>query len=183
MATTTQTQTLTNGNSNGVDETKKLISDLEGTHTLPLWAQMAKYNPPAPNPTAVPHLWRYDEIKPHLTRAGELITEKQAERRVLMLINPNRGKFLSSITCNYFAFTKTCHRNTILIFSSRTIHNRHPLRWSPTRHAQRDRSRPPAHGIRHALHHRRTRRLHRRTRQTHYDETRRRHSNADLELA
>lgn len=93
MATTTaQKQTQTNGVSNGVDATKKLISDLEGTHTLPLWAQMAKYNPPAPNPTAIPHIWRYDEIKPHLTRAGELITEKQAERRVLMLINPKRGK-------------------------------------------------------------------------------------------
>lgn len=77
--------------SNGIDPTRQLISDLEGTHTLPLWAQMAKYNPPAPNPTAIPHIWRYDEIKPHLLRAGDLITEKQAERRVLMLINPKRG--------------------------------------------------------------------------------------------
>ena len=96
MVAMTQTQPQINGHtkghSNGVDETQKLISDLEGTHTLPLWAQMAKYNPPAPNPTAIPHIWRYDEIKPHLTRAGELITEKQAERRVLMLINPKRGK-------------------------------------------------------------------------------------------
>jgi gentisate 1,2-dioxygenase len=87
MATTTQTQT-----TNGVDHTKQLESDLEGTHALPLWTQMAKYNPPAPNPKAIPHLWKYDEIKPHLLRAGELITEKQAERRVLMLINPALGK-------------------------------------------------------------------------------------------
>ncbi|CAG9988600.1 unnamed protein product [Clonostachys byssicola] len=51
---------------------------------------MAKLNPPAPNPTAIPHVWKYEEIKPYLLRAGELITEKQAERRVLMLINPAR---------------------------------------------------------------------------------------------
>lgn len=87
MATTAQTQT-----ANGVDHTKQLESDLEGTHAWPLWTQMAKYNPPAPNPIAIPHVWKYDEIKPHLLRAGELVTEKQAERRVLMLINPTRGK-------------------------------------------------------------------------------------------
>jgi gentisate 1,2-dioxygenase len=88
MATTTHAQT-----TNGVENTKQLVLDLQGTHTLPLWEQMAKYNPPAPNPKAVPHLWKYDELKPHLIRAGELITEKQAERRVLMLINPALGKF------------------------------------------------------------------------------------------
>jgi gentisate 1,2-dioxygenase len=77
-----------------VDHAKQLLSDLEGTHTLPLWTQMAKYNPPAPNPKAIPHIWKYDEIKPHLVRAGELVTEKQAERRVLMLINPALGKHL-----------------------------------------------------------------------------------------
>ncbi|KAK4499901.1 hypothetical protein PRZ48_008087 [Zasmidium cellare] len=51
---------------------------------------MTRLNPPAPNPTCTPHVWRYDEIRPHLLRAGELVTEKQAERRVLMLINPSR---------------------------------------------------------------------------------------------
>ena len=33
----------------------------------------------------------YDKIRPYLVRAGELITEKQAERRVLMLVNPSKG--------------------------------------------------------------------------------------------
>src|SRR2546423_7788771 len=87
MATSTETQI-----TNGADHTRQLVSDLEGVHALPLWTQMAKYNPPAPNPKAIPHLWKYDELKLHLLRAGELITEKQAERRVLMLINPALGK-------------------------------------------------------------------------------------------
>ena len=85
----TQTQTV---NSVQEDTADRLISDLEATNTLPLWAQMAKLNPPEPNPECIPHVWRYDEIRPNLLRAGDLITEKQAERRVLMLINPNRGK-------------------------------------------------------------------------------------------
>ncbi|KKY18081.1 putative gentisatedioxygenase [Phaeomoniella chlamydospora] len=72
------------------DSAEKLISDLDATSTLPLWAQMAKLNPPLPNPRCVPNIWKYDEIKPYLLRAGDLITEKQAERRVLMLVNPGR---------------------------------------------------------------------------------------------
>ena len=74
------------------NSSETLLKNLEKQHTKPLWTQMAKLNPPLPNPTAVPHVWRYDEIRPHLLQAGEIITEKQAERRVLMLVNPARGK-------------------------------------------------------------------------------------------
>ena len=35
-------------------------------------------------------IWRYDEIRPTLLKAGELVSESQAERRVLMLVNPAR---------------------------------------------------------------------------------------------
>jgi gentisate 1,2-dioxygenase len=44
--------------------------------------------PPHPNPKAIPHLWNYKELRPLLLRAGELVTAEEAERRVLMLINP-----------------------------------------------------------------------------------------------
>ena len=73
------------------NETQELMSNLEHTHTKPLWAQMTKLNPPLPNPKAIPHVWKYDQIRPQLLKAGELVTEKQAERRVLMLVNPARG--------------------------------------------------------------------------------------------
>lgn len=71
-----------------------LVAALRATNTSPLWAQMQKLNPPAPNPQTIPHVWNYDEIRPYLVKAGELITEKQAERRVLMLGNPARGTVL-----------------------------------------------------------------------------------------
>lgn len=70
---------------------KQLVQNVRKLHAMPLWEQMAKLNPPAPNPTAIPHLWRYKDIRPSLGQAGELVGEKQAERRVLMLVNPARG--------------------------------------------------------------------------------------------
>jgi gentisate 1,2-dioxygenase len=87
MAATTEQQ------QQNSDSTELLLKSLEGSNTLPLWTQMARLNPPEPNPTAVPFIWKYQSIRPSLLRAGELITEKQAERRVLMLINPTRGTF------------------------------------------------------------------------------------------
>ncbi|KAI2915004.1 hypothetical protein CBS63078_3470 [Aspergillus niger] len=79
-----------NTGSNGADSAEQLLQDLKESKTLPLWTQMTRLNPPEPNPTAVPFIWRYDSIRPNLLRAGELVTEKQAERRVLMLVNPAR---------------------------------------------------------------------------------------------
>jgi gentisate 1,2-dioxygenase len=74
------------------EQTQVLLRTAETLHTKPLWAQMSRLNPPLPNPKCTPHVWRYDEIRPSLLQAGELVTEKQAERRVLMLVNPSRGK-------------------------------------------------------------------------------------------
>ncbi|KAJ5718196.1 Cupin 2 conserved barrel [Penicillium malachiteum] len=73
-----------------VDSEEQLLADLEASKTLPLWKQMTRLNPPAPNPTTIPNIWKYKAIRPNLERAGKLVPESQAERRVLMLINPAR---------------------------------------------------------------------------------------------
>ena len=80
-----------NGHAATINTEEELLELADRLNTKPLWKQMAKLNPPLPNPRCTPHIWRYNEIRPSLMRAGELVTEKQAERRVLMLINPNRG--------------------------------------------------------------------------------------------
>ena len=69
-----------------------LVQALGDVHVSPLWAQMERLNPALPNPTAEPFIWRYEKIRPYLLSAGNLIKESQAERRVLMLANPKRGK-------------------------------------------------------------------------------------------
>lgn len=101
----THLQTVVNGGIQA-DDTDRLIAELDGTHTLPLWTQMAKLNPHEPDPRTVPHIWRYDEIRPYLLRAGDLVTEKQAERRVLMLINPARGRIRPHIPAQRLMLTQ-----------------------------------------------------------------------------
>lgn len=94
MATETATLTDANGTKlNGSnDPAQDLVDAALKVNTKPLWTVMAKLNPPEPNPSCIPYIWRYDEVRPSLLRAGEIITEAQAERRVLMLVNPARGE-------------------------------------------------------------------------------------------
>lgn len=87
----TQLQPNTNGTKRSSDA-ENLVNAFQSLNIKPLWTQMEKLNPPLPNPTCVPHIWRYEDIRPSLLKAGEVVTEKQAERRVLMLINPARGQ-------------------------------------------------------------------------------------------
>ncbi|KAH8822056.1 RmlC-like cupin domain-containing protein [Xylogone sp. PMI_703] len=73
-----------------LETTRSPPFDVGALHVKPLWEQMAKLNPPLPNPVAVPNIWRYDDVRPYLITAGNKISENLAERRVLMLVNPTR---------------------------------------------------------------------------------------------
>jgi gentisate 1,2-dioxygenase len=72
-------------------------------HNLtPLWEVLHALVPPKPNTPCVPALWKYDEVRPFLMRAGEAITAEEAVRRVLILENPKlRGQ--SAITQSLYA--------------------------------------------------------------------------------
>jgi len=85
----TEIQTV-NGAKPAIDTVETLIKGASEAHAVPLWPQMVRLNPPEPNPKCVPYVWDYERIKPYLVRAGELVQEKDAERRVLMYINPAR---------------------------------------------------------------------------------------------
>ncbi|KAF1975538.1 RmlC-like cupin [Bimuria novae-zelandiae CBS 107.79] len=80
-----------NGANNSIDTVDDVIQGASKYNAVPLWPQMVKYNPPKPNPKCVPFIWRYDDVRPYLLKAGELVKENDAERRVLMLIKPERG--------------------------------------------------------------------------------------------
>jgi gentisate 1,2-dioxygenase len=68
----------------------------------PLWEQLHNLVTPVPRPACLPAIWHYREVRPHLLRAGRLITAHEATRRVLMLMNPGlRGE--ASITGSLFA--------------------------------------------------------------------------------
>jgi gentisate 1,2-dioxygenase len=54
----------------------------------PLWEVLADLVPKEPRTPCVAAHWRYEEMRPLIMEAGQLITEKEAERRVLILENP-----------------------------------------------------------------------------------------------
>lgn len=66
----------------------KLFEAIQPLNLAPLWTKYRQLLTPTPQGKARPHLWRYAELRPHLLRAGELVSTKEAERRVLMLLNP-----------------------------------------------------------------------------------------------
>src|SRR5439155_26674369 len=68
----------------------------------PLWENLHRMVTPEPRPTAVPAIWHYRDVRPHLMQSGELITAQEATRRVLMLMNPGLGGE-ASITGSLFA--------------------------------------------------------------------------------
>jgi gentisate 1,2-dioxygenase len=72
-----------------VREQRKAYYDRISRQNLsPLWEVLSVLVPKHPHPAMVPALWRYESLRPALMEAGELITAKEATRRVLILENP-----------------------------------------------------------------------------------------------
>lgn len=71
----------------GID-TPELIAfskDIKSLDLNPLWERTVSQKPGSP---CVPKLWAWADLKPHLMKSCDLIGQKLAERRVLMLENP-----------------------------------------------------------------------------------------------
>jgi gentisate 1,2-dioxygenase len=80
----------------------KLYDDMSPHNLTPLWEVLHALVPPQPKTPCVPALWKYDEVRPFLMRAGAAITAEEAIRRVLILENPAlRGQ--SCITQSLYA--------------------------------------------------------------------------------
>jgi len=83
-------------------ERREFYQRLDTRNTAPLWEVLGRIIPPEPQPLCVPALWHYQELRPLLMEAGQLITAREAERRVLVLENPGvRGA--SRITQSIYA--------------------------------------------------------------------------------
>ncbi len=68
------------------------IEALAAQSVTPLWPGLRQVLPHGkPGRATRPHRWRYEAIRPHLLRAGELTPIEKAERRVLVLANPGHG--------------------------------------------------------------------------------------------
>ncbi|MGH8798338.1 MAG: cupin domain-containing protein, partial [Caldimonas sp.] len=83
-------------------ERRRFYAQISGANLTPLWEVLHALVPSAPTTPCEAAHWRYAEVRPHLMRAGELISAAEAVRRVLILENPAlRGQ--SSITQSLYA--------------------------------------------------------------------------------
>lgn len=70
-------------------ELQALYAEMAPRHLHPLWEVLHGLVTPTPRSAATAVLWRYDEAREFLMRAGALISAEQAERRVLIMENPS----------------------------------------------------------------------------------------------
>ena len=81
---------------------KEFYDKIDGQSLAPLWAVMSALVTPEPRSRCQAHMWRFADLRDFLIESGDLITAKEAERRVLILENPGmRGN--SSVTTSLYA--------------------------------------------------------------------------------
>lgn len=81
---------------------EQLYRDMDPFNLTPLWEVLHALVPRQPASPCVPALWRYEDVRPLLMRAGQAITAEEAVRRVLILENPGlRGQ--SAVTQSLYA--------------------------------------------------------------------------------
>lgn len=98
--------------------TAEYMNSLPAHHVAPLWTVMGAMVPPRPAPKTAVATWRYEDVRPLLLRAGELVRASEAERRVLMLVNPGlrapytTDTLYTGLQCILPGETAPAHRHT-----------------------------------------------------------------------
>ena len=54
----------------------------------PLWLVLSDAFTAEPRTKIVPHIWKWSDVRPRILEAGRRISAEEAERRVLMYLNP-----------------------------------------------------------------------------------------------
>jgi gentisate 1,2-dioxygenase len=64
------------------------LDDLRRLWLKPLWLVLSEAMTAEPKTDIVPHIWRWSDVRPRILEAGRRISAEEAERRVLMYLNP-----------------------------------------------------------------------------------------------
>jgi gentisate 1,2-dioxygenase len=70
-------------NTGGLD-----LEELRQLWLKPLWLVLRDAFTAEPNTEIVPHIWKWSDVRPRILEAGRRISAEEAERRVLMYLNP-----------------------------------------------------------------------------------------------
>jgi gentisate 1,2-dioxygenase len=89
----------------------------------PLWRYYGDLFQAEPRSRAVPYLWKYEDLRPHMLHFGESLSLEEAERRVLMLVNPGLTEPPATVNSLYAGIqiilpgeTAQAHRHTANAF-------------------------------------------------------------------
>lgn len=69
-------------------ERQAFYDTIDKQSMAPLWEVLSGLVTKEPVSPCKAHIWKWDEVYPHVMNAGSLITAEEAERRVLILENP-----------------------------------------------------------------------------------------------
>lgn len=98
---------------------QELYEHMRPRHLYPLWEVLNALVTPEPNSSVLAEKWAYGEVRDFLMRAGDLISARDAERRVVILENPGLPGS-SGITSSLYAGLQLilpgevapCHRHS-----------------------------------------------------------------------
>ncbi|MFE9695027.1 cupin domain-containing protein [Micromonospora sp. NPDC005806] len=71
-----------------VNTSETAYEELDALAVAPLWRYFGELFLPEPRSAARPHRWEYAALRPHMMHFADALSLEDAERRVLMLINP-----------------------------------------------------------------------------------------------
>ncbi|WP_199844378.1 cupin domain-containing protein [Streptomyces sp. RTd22] len=96
---------------------------IEKLGTSPLWRYYGELFTAEPRSKAVPHLWSYRELRPHMLHFAGALSLEEAERRVLMLVNSGMTEPPATVNSLYAGIqiilpgeTAQAHRHTANAF-------------------------------------------------------------------
>ncbi len=71
-----------------IEQREAFYQELHGEGMEALWRVIATAAQHEPRVQSIPFIWRWQNVRAKMMRASDLVTPQEAERRVLMLINP-----------------------------------------------------------------------------------------------
>jgi gentisate 1,2-dioxygenase len=86
-----------------IAQREAFYEELSRSDTGALWNVLSALLTPEPPVKSVPHIWRWRDLRPQVLRSGELVTAEEAERRVVMLLNPSLPRERSAVTATLYA--------------------------------------------------------------------------------
>ncbi len=71
-----------------MNDLKQFYQTINERNLTPLWEVLDALVPPEPKTLIQPAIWHFEDIRDYILEAGQLVTAKEAVRRVLILENP-----------------------------------------------------------------------------------------------